>query len=143
MIKQEMNEYQEQAQKFLEETKTQLEISFSCNGYHFLDDEDIGDTRDIYDVVLKRDNREFKFKFGNSVFNSGKGNVNFKEPDAYDILSCLTKYDVGSFNDFCDDYGYGRDSIKVKKIYDAVVDEFNSLKMLFTEEELEMLREIN
>jgi hypothetical protein len=64
-------------------------------------------------------------------------------PSAYDVLACLTKYDPSTFEDFCDSYGYDKDSRKAEKIYFAVVEEYQNLKMLFTDAELEKLAEIN
>lgn len=64
-------------------------------------------------------------------------------PTAYDVLACLTKYEIGTFKNFCDDFGYNEDSIKAKNVYNAVIDEYNNLKMLYTDKELEDLREIN
>lgn len=66
-----------------------------------------------------------------------------KEPSDYSILACLQKYDVGTFEDFCGDFGYDTDSRKAEKIYFAVQKEYSELVRLFTEEELEELREIS
>ncbi len=64
------------------------------------------------------------------------------EPTAYSILSCLQKYDVGSFENFCSDFGYNTDSRKAEKTYYAVEKEYMQLSSLFTEEEMEKLQEI-
>jgi len=66
-----------------------------------------------------------------------------KMPNAYDILSCLTKYDVGSFEDFCSEFGYDVDSRSAEKIYKAVVKEYEGLSMLYSDEELEEMSEIS
>ncbi len=63
-------------------------------------------------------------------------------PTFYVILCCLTKYDPGDFNNFCDDYGYSNDSIKALKTYEAVKTEFVAMQSLFSDEELELLTEI-
>ena len=65
-----------------------------------------------------------------------------KEPSAYDVLACLTKYDPGTFEDFCGDYGYDTDSRKAEKIYPAVVNEYQNVCMLWNDTELELLCEI-
>lgn len=65
------------------------------------------------------------------------------KPTLYDVLSCLQKYDVGSFEDFCSEFGYDEDSRSAEKIYKAVVKEFEAMERLFTNEELEILAEIN
>lgn len=77
------------------------------------------------------------------AFKDVKRNNNYKEPDAYSILTALTDYDPGTLENFCSDFGYDTDSKKDEKIYNAVVDEWKSVCMLFSEEELELLREIN
>ena len=63
-------------------------------------------------------------------------------PTAYDVLACLTKYDPGTFEDFCGEFGYDTDSRKAKKTYRAIMDEFMSVSRLFTESEREELAEI-
>jgi len=68
-----MKEYNEQANKFLEDTNTKIEINFSNYGKHFIDDTE---ERDIYDIKLIRGEREYKFKFGNSLNDSGHKLIN-------------------------------------------------------------------
>ncbi|MCP5060589.1 MAG: hypothetical protein GY937_28165 [bacterium] len=69
-------------------------------------------------------------------------NTNFEVPRPYSVLSCLQKYEVGTFPEFCSDFEYDTDSRKAEKIYKAVIDEYNNLKMLYTDDELEELQEI-
>lgn len=64
------------------------------------------------------------------------------EPTAYDVLTCLTKYDPNTFEDFCSEFGYDEDSRKAEKIYDSVVDEYKNVAMLWNDEEIEQLAEI-
>ena len=66
-----------------------------------------------------------------------------KIPNAYNILSCLTKYEVGSFEDFCSEFGYDVDSRSAEKTYKAVVKEYEGLSMLYSDEELEEMSEIS
>jgi len=63
-------------------------------------------------------------------------------PTAYDILSCLEKYDYDSFEDFCGEFGYDTDSRNAEKIYNACKNEYLHLISLYNEEEMEILREI-
>lgn len=65
-----------------------------------------------------------------------------KEPTAYSVLACLTKYDPGSFKNFCADFGYDTDSMKAHKTYQAVQDEFEGVCSLFNADEREKLGEI-
>lgn len=64
-------------------------------------------------------------------------------PTAYSILACLTKYDVGSFEDFCSEFGYDEDSKSAEKIYRAVCDEYTNVCKIWSDDEIETLQEIN
>lgn len=66
-----------------------------------------------------------------------------KQPTPYDVLACLTKYDPGTFEDFCGEFGYDTDSRKAYKTYKAVKREWENVAILFNDEQLDMLREIN
>ena len=63
-------------------------------------------------------------------------------PTAYSILACLTKYDPGTLEDFCSDFGYDPDRKSTDKLYIDVMREYKNLERLFTEEQMEELREI-
>lgn len=63
-------------------------------------------------------------------------------PTAYDVLACLEKYEHADFEDFCSNYGYDTDSIKALKTYEACKAEYQALQALFSDEEMELLREI-
>ena len=63
--------------------------------------------------------------------------------DIYDVVAALQKYEVGSFSDFCDKYGYDEDSRRAERIYLDCTDKYYKLKKMFTEEEMETLREVN
>lgn len=64
-------------------------------------------------------------------------------PTAYDILVCLQKYDPGSFENFCSEFGSDPDSKKAEKTYQAVRDEWLHVQSLWNDAELEKLQEIN
>jgi hypothetical protein len=63
-------------------------------------------------------------------------------PNEYDVLACLTKYNPGTFENFCDEFGYGG-SVKAAKIYNAVCKEYAGVCSLWNEDEIEQLMEIN
>ncbi|MEA3430320.1 MAG: hypothetical protein U9R08_03530 [Nanoarchaeota archaeon] len=65
-----------------------------------------------------------------------------KEPTAYDVLTCLQKYDPETFKDFCDNFGYDRDSIKANKIYKAVCEEYKNVLTIWSDKEIEKLQEM-
>ncbi len=171
-----MDNYQEQAEKFLKDTETKFSVKFIKYDVYFENDKD---SRDIYEITLQRGERKFVFKFGQSINASGrfwkygnnqKGvsngflpkncktyhkphdidgyaswdkNPNYAEPKPYDVLACLTKHEVGSFEDFCSDFDYVTDSRTAEKTYKAVLNEWNNVKMLYTDKEIEALQEIN
>lgn len=64
-------------------------------------------------------------------------------PSAYDVLACMTKYDPGTFEDFCCEFGYDEDSRTAERIYFAVQKEYTQLARLFTAEQMKELQEIN
>jgi hypothetical protein len=130
-----MNEYTKQADDFLKETGTTFKVKFYEYGKYFDDDKE---SRNIYKVTLRRNKKSYTFKFGQSINNTGKG----IEPTAYDVFSCIQKYDVGSFEDFCSEFGYDTDSRKAEKTYKAVLKEFENVDRLFSDV-MEKLQEIN
>jgi hypothetical protein len=93
--------------------------------------------RYVFKLQLLRGKKSYTFEFGQSIV---KGN---EEPTLYDVLTCLQKYDVGTFEDFCDDNGFDNDSRTAEKTYKAVVKEFQAMERLFDSEELEVLQLIN
>lgn len=132
-----VNKYEIQAEKFLKETNTTFKAEFLKNGLHFDDDT----PRDIYKITLKRKEKGiyWVFNFGQSINNSdGK-----TKPNSYDILASLTSYNPDSFEEFCSSYGYDEDSRKAERIYNRVVKEWNNIKNIWSEEEIEKLQEIN
>lgn len=66
-----MNPYNEQALEFLNKTNCQIIVNFNCNkvvGKH---------AHDIYDVTIKRGNRQFTFQYTQSVYHSQYYKDNF------------------------------------------------------------------
>lgn len=81
---------------------------------------------------------------GHVFMNNGKSDIIHypKAPTAYSVLACLQKYEVGTFEDFCGEFGYNEDSIKANKTYKAVLNEYNNVCALYNEKELELMSEI-
>lgn len=121
-----------QVKDFLKETGTSFKAEYLDHDFYFDGDKEC---RDIYRITLKRNGKQFSFRFGQSIANAGQ------EPTAYDVLACLTKYDVGSFENFCSEFGYSNDSIKASKLYKAVLREYNGVNRLFSDV-MERLQEI-
>ena len=74
---------------------------------------------------LSRGRKSYTFTFGQSLYNGSK------EPTMYDILSCLTKWDCGTFEDFCAEFGYDTDSRKAERAYKGVCKEYSAVVRLF------------
>lgn len=124
-----MKDYVENARKFLEKVGAKMTINYSdcvknpwgdsgylANAYH-----------NQYKVIITRNGKRMTVNFTDSVYNTENG----EEPTEYDILACLEKYDVGSFEDFCLEFGYDTDSRKAEKTYKAVVKEYNNVMRVF------------
>ena len=81
-------------------------------------------------------------KFWDSAYNTERG----IEPTEYDIVACLVKYDVGTIDNFVDEYGYEvkewADVKRIKNTYNAVKRQYKSLCRCFTPEQIEAMQEI-
>lgn len=123
-------DYDSRANDFLAKTGTTVKIKFYEYEKHFADDKE---NRNRYHVTIKRNGITWSYLFGDSIFNT----VNGIEPTAYDVLACVEKYDVGTFHDFCNEFGYdeyddyGRENTKARRIYKAVRREAEKVNELF------------
>lgn len=130
-------DYQKQANDFAAKYGVELEVINEYFGFHFPDDKQ---KRHVFEMELSRNGKRYTFDFGQSIANAGEA------PTMYDILACLTKYEVGSFEDFCADYGYNDPSLSAykatKMTYKAVVKEYEAVQRLFGDI-LEELAEIS
>lgn len=167
-------DYQKQAQDFLDKheitfsvVRDKIGCPLWCDGKHIHGDHHI--------VTFKRGTKEFKLDFWDSYKDKairdcewnpsyrGKDlpeelwGLNLKEisfkksearklPTAYDVLACLTTYDVGTIDDFISEFGYemktSGDFAKIQITYNAVVDEWRKVNSFFNDC-LDELREIN
>lgn len=168
-------DHNQQAKDLLNKLGIEFKATFIKNDFHFNEDKN---TRDIYNLTLKRGNRIAHFEFGQSIMNSqyykdsiegrtytlnggcrtgnyiindinkyqNGGNkltlIKGKTPTEYDLLASLTKYDPGTLEDFCSEFGYDTDSKKAEKIYNAVKEEYLKVCALFNDAEMEELSEI-
>lgn len=132
-----MDNYEKQANDFLKETNTTFRV-VSYNGTKT----EGNWTYDSWTVRLTRNGKNWTLPFKMGIGHKGE------EPTAYDVLACVEKYDVESFEDFCDSYGYdiyNEDyddyNKESKKIYEAVHREYNKVLEMF-EDVLDKLRDI-
>lgn len=123
--------YDIQAENFAKKYGVKLTIFHTETEYrpYFSDDKK---SRYVFKCRLSRGRRSYTFRFGQSLAEGSKA------PDLYSILSCLTKYDCGTFEDFCNEFGYesyneeytgyNKESMK---IYKAVCREYKAVCRLF------------
>lgn len=131
-----ITEYDAQANNFLVTTGTTLEITRIE-----IVDKWMG-WRWKYYCKLRRKHKTYSFPFYDSIANYEKG----ERPTKYDVLACLDTYDyINGIEDFANEFGYDLcESYKeTEKIYKACMKQREKLHGLFTDEELEMLAEIN
>lgn len=129
-----MQDYQKQATDFLAKTGVKLTAKFIEDDFYFPGDKE---TRDIYRITLKRDKIRRSFTINHSSHSSVK-----TPPTAYDVLTCLQKYDVGTFENFCGEFGYDEDSRTAERTYKAVLKEYQMVCDIWTSDEIEQLAEI-
>lgn len=164
----EQSDYDVVVGAYLKEIGVDCKIEFLENTRHFPDDKE---PRDIYRAIFTRNGRTFEVsRFGQSIVHSKPTDKELREienkayrrnghlsdsrrakekrlrevhaPSSYDILSCITKYAPGTFENFCSEFGYDTDSRRAYKVYRAVCDEWFNASAFFTEGELERLCEI-
>ena len=135
-----MTEYQKQAEDFLEFCNATMKIIFVGTQIN----PEWGDNvkRNKYHFILVTHLGTMEGNFWDSTYNSAR-NI---RPTKYDILACLEKYDVGTIDDFVNEFGYEvhswSDVKRIENTYNAVVKMYHDLCSIFTPEQIKMLREI-
>lgn len=132
-----MDNYQKQANEFLEKNKTTFKSTFKGETVNKLWNDN--KTRYFYSFTLKNANGSYTGKFYGSINDYQR---NIQELTAYDVLAAITKYDVGTFKDFCQCFGYNDNSKNDEKIYKLVKKEYQGMKKLFNDDQLKELEEI-
>lgn len=149
-----MSEYTKQAKDFLKKCGAKMSITYKDTVYNPWGMESrYAGCHKRYTVRIDRNHKSFTFCFTDSIYNTQNG----KRPTCYDVLACLTKYEVGTYHDFCADFGYKPydydmfDCVRVNgeyynrkswKTYNAVKREYNKVARIFGDV-LEELAEIN
>jgi len=135
-----MNEYVQQAKDFLE--KCDASIDFTYLGKKVNPNWNDNQIRNTYGVTIFTPLGNMTLKYWDSVVSTRNGS----QPTEYDILACLQKYDVGSFEDFVSEYGYEIEEFaerqRVKNIWYATCKEYERVCKCFTEEQIKEMREI-
>ncbi len=129
------NEYEVNAANMANKMGVTLSLKLLKRAKYFQsDDED----RDIYEITMVRGPHTFVFTFGQSISDTRTNTP----PSIYSILACLQKYEVGTLEEFCNEFGYDSDSRKVENTYKSVANEYAEMAKMFTPDELEILSEI-
>lgn len=135
----EQSEYEKATEVFLFETGAKVSINYKGYFINPLWNEDT--PRPKYSVCVSRGRSHFFITFW--------GNLKGDEVTSYDVLACLQKYPCDDYEDFCNDYGFdiyddfeGGYNKQSRKIWKACVNEYAKVEKLFSEEELDALREI-
>lgn len=168
-----LNEYTQQANDFLQKAKAKIKIEFvgaainqdwddqkrnlykvtlttPRGQYTFNFWDSIRNTEICCMTVQKYAEKRYKIRYGDLTVQEKiaaqkelKAEQAAAVLDAYDILSVMTKYDPGTFEEFCSEFGYNEDSRTAERIYLAVQKEYTQLTRIFTTEQLEEMQEIN
>ena len=135
-----MDEYVKQAKDFLKSCNATMEITQI--GYEQNKNQNDNGWHNTYRATIKTPLGSMWVKFWDSVYNTERG----IEPNEYDILTCLEKYDVGTIDDFVQEFGYEvnewADVKRIQNIYNAVRRQYKSLCRCFTPEQIEAMQEI-
>lgn len=78
-----------------------------------------------FPVTLRKDGKSMRTMFTQSRVGGST------PPTEYDIVSCITKADPGTFEDFCSEFGYDTDSRQAEKTYKAVKREWEKVARVF------------
>lgn len=136
------DEYREMAWNFCFDTKTEIYINRRGIVDRFPDENKRTGSRFCYDVTFRRNGKEYKTIFYDSLYNSNRNYT----PGTYDVLSYLQKTDPGTFWDFISEFRYEintEESFRnARKIYKNCAREYRAVKDLFSDV-LERLQEIN
>ena len=142
--------YEKRAKDFLKKCNASMNFLYLGCNQNDLWEEPF--SRDNYIVNIVTPKGNMQVKFWDSKNNTDK-NLQRKccgysriYPTAYDVLSCLQKYDVGDIEDFMFEYGYTLekkgDLKRIQAIYEACKKEYEDICRCFTEKQIEELQEI-
>ena len=132
-----MNDYEAKVKKIL----TENNITFSVK--YVGENIPMWDTRTHSEFVCRFFNHKNKksivVHFFQSIANTDK------IPSCYDVLVCLTKYDIGTIDNFVTEFGYEvnswQDVKRIEKTYKACKKEYEGVKRVFSDC-LEAVRDI-
>ena len=137
-----MSKYAEQAENFLKVNNLQFRATQTAANACPPWDDERHIHGDEYQITISRKgvSGRLSFRFWNSLNDVQNGN----EPNAYDVLSCVSSeaYTPETFRDFCAEYGYDEDSRKAEKTFKRADRFAHRIRAFFSEKELEAVSEI-
>jgi hypothetical protein len=158
------SKYEIEASDLLAAMKIEFRAVFIFHGPFWPDDKE---SRNVWEMILTRpavdrkDVKTFSVRFGQSINDSFRDQFELNRaswgpkrrgdmiptqrnvPTSYDLLTCITKNDPGTFANFCGEMGLDTDSRKAEKTYFAVQEEWEKVRAFFSSEEIEKIQEIN
>ena len=126
-----MDSYEKDAIDFLKKNNIRFSQKEGVEEYPEWDKENVH-----YMHECKFFNRNTKKSMTVKFFGSIDDYYNGKtEASVYSVLSCLQKYEVGSLDNFIDEFGYtinsGKEFLKVEKVWKAVMREYSNVERVF------------
>ena len=121
-----MMNYEAMANDFLAKTETNFYVL-----NHFGKVDKWGDFMDEWEVEFVRNKKSWSFNFYMGSGHKGEA------PTAYDVLASLTKYEVGTIEEFCSEFGYelfddyGMRNVNTYHTYKAVKAEYKHVLDMF------------
>lgn len=132
--------YEEQAEQFLKATQTKFSYELIGTVQGFPNDDRDQFNRYQFEVTLTNARHSFQFFFYGSHADWLDGEETLS---AYDVLSTITKNEPeATLKDFASAFGYEWFEESTERIHEAVKNEWNNIRQLFNDEEIEMLQEI-
>lgn len=116
--------FKKMAEKFAKKYGLKMKILGVEYKKHFFDDTM---PRYVFKIKLSRNGKSYTLNFGQSIMEGSQ------EPTMYEVLACMQKYEPGTFEEFCSNYGYNMADKKAKLVYKAVVKEYNAVERLFND----------
>ena len=131
----------------MDNVSDKIQVRFVDDGFRpYFDASD--ESRQVYKVYISYNGKKTMFTFGDSIANTYDGKNPGNSEEKYQeykntILDCIVMdyhSECENFDDFCAEFGYESDSRKAYKTYKAVKRLSVKLHRVFTEADIEQLR---
>lgn len=130
-----MTNYEQQAKDFCKKHGVKVNFRWIANEPNPLWNE--SQIRPHYKVTIKTERGQMTVDFWDSVYSM----THDEKPTEYDIFSCMEKYEVYDFDEWCAEYGY--DSRRAERLWRLCRRQWESVQRVFYKDQIAELREIN